>query len=450
MLHRTLFLVVFLFCYGSIIAQPPSPQKVEQARMLFNDGVKSGISEDFEKAVEQFDEATSLNPLYAEAFLYRGLAWIELGDYDLAVKDFTITIELDPGFSDQAHYFRGLARYMNDQLVPAINDFSVAIRMNPDYVAFFQRGKANLKLQEYNRSLQDFDIAIRLEEDFYQAYIYRGINLYYLGSYEEAMHDLEIAKEHFPNNSKVFYYSGLVRTALQNSYVAIEDLDRAIELDPENADAYQARAVARQNTGNPQAASEDREKVQQLQARDPVDKTKQPHVAEVDETQKPRTQSTRTQSTDIDFSELFGASRTPDTDQKTQMPAQEDPQHQHASTEASVKTKSSTAQPETISLKDLRNVASGTYNANLSKVYPAVFGVQVASYSSTENLLNLASAYREKYEKEVFINVAMVNNRKLFKLIIGEFAQRGDAEQFRDSLRQQSFPDAFLIVFDNL
>ncbi len=77
-------------------------------------------------------------------------------------------------------------------------------------------------------------------------------------------------------------------------------------------------------------------------------------------------------------------------------------------------------------------------------------GVQVASYSTTSNLQSLSEAYADKYGKPVFINVSYVNGRKLYKLIIGRFDNRSDAEAFRDNLRKDDFPDSFLILFGNI
>lgn len=441
------------------IAQPPTLEKMEQARVHFGNGVRLGIEKEFQQAVAEFDKAIELNPLYAEAFLYKGIARIELGDFEKAIRDFTITIELDPAFSDQAHYFRGLARYYKDELVEAIDDFTVAIRMNPDYVAFYQRGKANLKLREFRRSINDFEIAIRLNPDFYEAYLYRGINLYFLEEYEYAIEDLEIAKRRLPNNPDAFYYSGLARTAIQNSYVAIEDLNRAIELDPAYAPAYEARAAARANTGDRELAHRDRalaaqqQQAQTNQATAPRPTTAQPQntaqeIAPVQDI-APRT------STEINFAELFSAGRSQQTQPEEDTETEPQPTFAPIAVVAGASTPAASARQETSAAPaggtvSLTRLSSGTYSTQLDQVRPAGFGVQVASYSNTDNLLSLANAYKEKYNQPVFINISATNGRTLYKLIVGSFAARGQAENFRDELRRGDFPDSFLVVFDNL
>lgn len=437
-----LLIITFLFTDFSW-SQPPSIENMNQAREYFNAGVKKGITGEFDSAIEDFNEAIELNPLFAEAYLYKGLAEIELSNYEEAVRDFTITIELDPAFSDQAHYFRGLARYYLELYEAAIEDLSIAVRMNPDFVSFYQRGKANLKLKEYRRSLQDFDIALRLKEDFYEGYLYRGISLYYLEDYEEAMVDLELAKKHLPQNAEAHYYSGLVRLKIQNSYVAIEDLDKALELNPELSAAYEARADARQNTGNVSAAQQDRQKAVTLQ------ETKaEPNVPQ----STPSAQRQAGASTDINFADLFNASaKEQQNDDQPEDVAKPQPQVTVAAEKPAQPTAETVKpQPAANTVTDFSQLESGTYSQDFTKTPLRGFGVQVASYSNTDNLSNLAKAYEEKYAKPVYINVANVNGRILYKLIIGQFDTRNPAETFRDNLRNDNFPDSFLVVFENL
>ena len=391
--------IIYLFSFLSI-SQPPSTEKMAEARERFNAGVKYGIDENFEDAVAEFAKAIELNPLYAEAFLYLGLAKIELGKFDLAIRNFTIAIELDPAFSDQAHYFRGLAKYFNEDYASAIDDLTIAIRMNPDFVSFYQRGKANLQLKEYRRALQDFDIALRLKEDFPEGFLYRGINLYYLENYQEAMKDLDLALLHLPGNDLAQKYAGLTARRLSGRY----DEEFAV------ADRTQAPERKAYTSKESQAISEPK---------------------------------ASTFASDINFAQLFSPSdyeqRSPDNN-----PAEE------SLTSYTRPAKTENLPMESTEKPSIENVGKGTFNRYLDTITLSGFGVQLASYSNTANLMQLAEAYEEKYENPVFINVSDVNGRTLYKLIIGKFDQRMQAEEFRDYLRQGSFPDSFLVVFDNL
>jgi len=470
------FFALWTFSFPAI-SQPPSVEEIDESRIHFNEGVKYGIDNDFENALESFQKAIDNNPLFAEAFLYKGLTEIELANHDQAVKDLTISIELDPYFSDQAHYFRGLARFYQGKFSEAIDDLSIAIRMNPDYAAFYQRGKANLQLKEFERSLQDFEIALRLKPDFWEAHLYRGINLYYMQQYEDAITDLELAKENMPENADAFYYSGLARSKAQNNYVAIEDLTKAIELDPGNKQAYQARASANQILGRTEEAEKDILFFATAQDSLNIDtnqgtEQKTAQEAKTREDQSELTQNTTTRksktSTEINFKELFASANEKNAKEVEKTTENDQPFDNHTSqTEEIEKPKTTSNQTEeeshgklsepenikpTVVKSDVEivNLTSGVYSTDLSQINLSGFGVQVASYSNTDNLSSLVKAYNEQYKQPVFINVAFVNGRKLYKLIIGRFDSRTPAENFRDQIRKDNFPDSFLVVFDNL
>ncbi len=437
----SLILLLFYFFFSHLSSAQPSEEDVNLSRKIFNNGVQYGINEEYAEALEKFNKAIEINPIYAKAFLYRGLAKTELSDYEGAIKDFTITIELDPGYSDQAHYFRGLAKFEKGDYNEAIQDLSIAIRLNPDFISFFQRGKAYFTIKEYGRALQDFDISYRLNPGFKKTYLYRGKSLYYIGQYESAIEGLDSAKQAMPNNPTAFYYSGLARIAILNSYAAIQDLNRCLELSPGHRDAYLARAEARKNTGNHEEAQNDLEKADELLS---LAKTTEPE-------KKPTKQKIATET--LDIAAFFSSDKgTTQTKPSTINDIEKDILTEKHVAEPATK-KDEHFEPETSPDKtiiDINELASGFYNKKLTNVVPKGFGVQVASYANTDKLQNLADAYEEQFEKTVFINVSHINGQKIYRIIIGQFENRANAESFRDNLRKSHFSDCFLVVFDRL
>jgi tetratricopeptide (TPR) repeat protein len=423
------FFILLVIISAHCFAQPPSADKMAQARLHFNNGIKNGIAEDFESAIRDFNQAIALNPFSAEAFLYKGLAEIEMKNYDQAVKDFTITIELDPAYSDQAHYFRGLAHFYQEKFDDAVDDFTVAIRMNPDFVAFYQRGKANLKMGEYRRALQDFDIALRLNEEFYEANLYRGINYYHLGMYEQSRTDLNLALQYLPGNAEGIRYLGLANQAPGNSNSAgiaqpvatgpVVRFDNPAALNNQTAVAEPAASTA--NASSATSIHRPASTPVYLNAgNDP-----QPGPAQA--------------STDINFTELFKMTKT-------------EPAETNQTSLAQVAALQSTLATDvriTNTSLDINQLETGLYNIKLEKVKVNGLGIQVASYSGTNNLMNLMEAYTIRYSKPVFVHASTVNGRKIYKVIIGQFSSRTEAEQFRNELKNGDFPDCFLVVLEN-
>jgi tetratricopeptide (TPR) repeat protein len=408
-------LALLILIVHSSVGQSSVNQRLNQAREYFNQGIKYGIAEEFESAVKDFEKAIELNPVFAEAFLYKGLAEIELGNYDQAIKDFTITFELDPGFADQVHYFRGLAKYFNGEFEQSIDDLTIAIKKNPDFVSFYQRGKANLQLKEYRRSLQDFDIALRLNDEFYEANLYRGINLYHLEKYDEALEDLQLAFDQMPANAEARYYLDLTRR-IKNGESGLasapDHFDSPARVDHSSAVAMQTSAT--------QSISDQSEHQQTLQ--------------------------TPAKSTELNFAELFGTSKSSATQPVEQSAQAFVPERirVEASPAARVSAESR------IDAQILSSLDPGLYDKYLSQMSSSGFGVQIASYSSAANLANISQTLSEKYSQPVLIHVSHLNDRKLYKLILGQFEDKGQAEMLRTTLRNHNFPDSFLVVLENL
>ena len=62
-----------------------------------------------------------------------------------------------------AFYSSGLAYYYDGQYQRAIEDWDEAIRLDPQYAdAYYMRGEAYYDLGQYERAIQDYDEAIRL------------------------------------------------------------------------------------------------------------------------------------------------------------------------------------------------------------------------------------------------------------------------------------------------
>ena len=82
-------------------------------------------NENFGGAIQFLNSAIEDEPFNSELYFLRGKAYLEIGDYILAKRDFSTVNVLDPLFPD-AYYFRGLCNlYLGDKKL-AIEDFKIA------------------------------------------------------------------------------------------------------------------------------------------------------------------------------------------------------------------------------------------------------------------------------------------------------------------------------------
>ena len=137
----------------------------------------------------------------------------------------------------------GLTKMRSDNWSGAIEDFTKAIELRPNYAeAYNTRGFASNMLGNYQQALVDCNKAIELKPDFALAYNNRGNAHNELKNYQQAIADFDKAIELNPNNAFVYSSRGRANNALENYQQAFADFYKAIELNPDFAAAYNNNA----------------------------------------------------------------------------------------------------------------------------------------------------------------------------------------------------------------
>jgi len=111
---------------------PSSPTSNNSSPITYfekgNDYFKQG---DYQKAIEQYDEAIRLNPQYAKAYYNRGIAYYYLSQYEQAIQDFGEAIRLNPQYAE-AYNNRGFAYETLGKSTEAERDFAKAKELGFD------------------------------------------------------------------------------------------------------------------------------------------------------------------------------------------------------------------------------------------------------------------------------------------------------------------------------
>lgn len=116
---------------------------------------KRDTSSDPEKAITLLSEAIKLEPNYAEAYLWRGMAKSELGKWDDAFDDITKSIRLNPLAGSYA--YRGLVSMRGGNAIGARKDFDESIDMDSSqHRAYNFRGALELLLNDNEAACKDF------------------------------------------------------------------------------------------------------------------------------------------------------------------------------------------------------------------------------------------------------------------------------------------------------
>jgi Tfp pilus assembly protein PilF len=174
-------------------------------------------------------KATNYNYI---AYLNRGNAYKDLGNYSQAIVDYDKAIELDRTIAE-AYFRRGNAYIALGNEKQAIEDYDRAIEINPT-VAEFYINRADIYAAHGNekQAIEDAKRAIEINPTIAEAYIIRGNAYKGIGNDKQAIVEFDRAIEINPKFAKAYNNRGNTYASIGNYKQAILDYDRAIDLDP--------------------------------------------------------------------------------------------------------------------------------------------------------------------------------------------------------------------------
>jgi len=141
----------------------------------------------------------------------------------------------------------------------AVEAFTEALRLDPNYaVAYYNRCAARYQLDDTQRALEDCTQAFRLNPHYAEAYYLRGLmRSEKLGDNKGAVSDFDQAVQRKPDYAAAYLKRGNARYRLGDQQGGLADYSRAISLVPDDADAYFNRGVIRAKMGEKDAALQD-------------------------------------------------------------------------------------------------------------------------------------------------------------------------------------------------
>jgi rare lipoprotein A len=84
------------------------------------------------------------------------------------------------------------------------------------------------------------------------------------------------------------------------------------------------------------------------------------------------------------------------------------------------------------------------YQMNINEITPDFFGLQIASFQDTDNLLRMANRLKVTYNTEVLVQIKTVSGLKIYTIILGQYNNRQAAEEFQDKI-VSNYPESFII-----
>lgn len=187
---------------------------------------------EIDQALAGFERAIRLTPQYASTYSFRARAWLEKGDLERALADCDEALDRDAAIY-LAHYIRGRVWSRKKAPEKAIASYGQAIALNPHYVpALNARGNEWMSQKQFAKAESEYSAAIRLDPRFDIVLIHynRGIARFRLGRIELAKADFQEALNH--DEEYVPAMQGLAACfAAENDYeAAIKWQEKAVKL----------------------------------------------------------------------------------------------------------------------------------------------------------------------------------------------------------------------------
>ena len=247
--------------------------------------------EDYVLSIQYFNQVINAKPYLYEPYFFRGLAKINLDDYQGAESDCDAAIQRNP-FVVGAYQIRGLARIRQNKFDEAIEDYKTAIKYDPENVvlwhnlslchiqkedyeaakedlgtlltiaprytrAYLMRGEVSLKQNDTIQALRDFDKAIDMDRYDPDGWGARAIVRLQQGKYKEAEADLDQSIHLSAKNAGNYINRALARFHQNNLRGAMSDYDIALDIDPNNFIGHYNRGLLRAQVGDDNRAIQD-------------------------------------------------------------------------------------------------------------------------------------------------------------------------------------------------
>jgi tetratricopeptide (TPR) repeat protein len=242
--HLSLMVTAVLLAGAPALAQTPQ----ERAWCEGEDAVS--VDQRIDGCSAVIKAARDRGDKLAEAFNNRGIAYRLKGEYDRAVQDYNQAIKLNAK-SAAAFNNRGVAYDRKGDYDRAIADYDQAIKLKPSAELYFNRGNAHLGKSQYDHAIDDYNQAIKLKAGFAAAFDNRCWARAVVGILKQALADCNEALRLMPNNTATFGTRGFIFLKMTNFDAAVSDYDAALRANPKFAFALYGRGLARVRNDDP-------------------------------------------------------------------------------------------------------------------------------------------------------------------------------------------------------
>jgi Tfp pilus assembly protein PilF len=219
-------------------------------------------------AMADYNSAIDLDMKFVEAFNNRANLYVKMERYSQALQDYSEALRHDQKYYN-AYYNRGILHIKINKLDAAISDFTQAINSKSDIAdAFYARGIAFSFKGQYKKSFADFTQALKLNNNFAEAYFNRGVIYHMHQQYIPAIANFSEALRIKPGYVNARFSRGVSFAALGKHDLAVKDFHNVLKIDSRHIDALKQKGISLKNMKRYEESSAQYEKILQIKPDD--------------------------------------------------------------------------------------------------------------------------------------------------------------------------------------
>ena len=160
------------------------------------------FAKDLRQALSAYNEAIELNPQLAEAYNNRGIVKYEQGQYITAIDDYTTAINLKQNFADALNN-RGNAYAVTNQFQKATQDLQAALKLKESATIRNNLGSVYLLQRNYDAAINEYSRAIKVNPQYAEAFYNRALAYYEKGNFVQSFLDIKSAVSLKPGDTSI-------------------------------------------------------------------------------------------------------------------------------------------------------------------------------------------------------------------------------------------------------
>ena len=188
--------------------------EVKHYKAYYKRGVAQEKKGNISLALEDFDTSLSLNPEYINALEERAKLLVETGNSESALTDFETILKISPD-NAPAKEKQKLVKKEMEELLSDSN--------KPDLSKlYYMRGLAKISVGNYQGAIEDYSNAIKIDPNNSNAYYYRSLarianskgDQHYL---KEALKDQKMSLQLNPEDTKTLYFKAITEQTIHKT-----------------------------------------------------------------------------------------------------------------------------------------------------------------------------------------------------------------------------------------